>query len=378
MSDTQIKIRLLSEPDIIEAGALDMPGCVEEMEQVFKLLSDGDYRMSGASANSHGAMVTFPETTDHPGMPTEGEDRRFMAMDAYLGGDYHMCGVKWYGSNIANRQKGLPRSIHTLELNDPDTGAPLAFMSANLISSYRTGAVPALGVKHLAAPDAHVVGVVGPGVMNKTALRAFMAVRPGIDLVRVKGRGKRSLDSYVSFVHENYPQVKVEVVESVEDAVRGADIVSLATNENGNGIAGYPFIDRAWAKPGSVICVPSDGNADEDWLASDAVRMVVDNYDMYETWGHELGFPVHEQVGIIGSKYVDMVRAGVVGRDQVVGLGDIVAGKRAGRDSDDQVVVYSIGGMVLEDIAWGTRLYRTALEKGIGKDFTLWDAPALA
>ena len=53
-------------------------------------------------------------------------------MPAYLGGRFQTSGVKWYGSNIANREKGLPRSILTMILNDIDTGAPLAFMSANL------------------------------------------------------------------------------------------------------------------------------------------------------------------------------------------------------------------------------------------------------
>ena len=107
-------------------------------------------------------------------MPVAGPDRRFMAMCSYLGGSYNMCGLNWYGSNVDNREKGLPRSILTLMLNDPDTGAPLALMSANLISSYRTAAVPAVGVRYLARKDVHTVGIIGPGVMNKTTLRSFL------------------------------------------------------------------------------------------------------------------------------------------------------------------------------------------------------------
>lgn len=62
-----------------------------------------------------------------------------MAIPAYLGGDYQMAGVKWYGSNIENKEKGLPRSILRMTLSDKDTGAPIAFMSADLLSAYRTG-----------------------------------------------------------------------------------------------------------------------------------------------------------------------------------------------------------------------------------------------
>jgi len=135
----------LSEADMIAAGVTDMHQCVDTMEEMFALFAAGDYRMTGESNDSHGAMMTFPETSPFPNMPVPTEDRRFMAMPAYLGGDFQTTGVKWYGSNIANREKGLPRSILMFTLNDTDTGAPFAFMSANLLSAYRTGAVPGVG-----------------------------------------------------------------------------------------------------------------------------------------------------------------------------------------------------------------------------------------
>ena len=111
-------------------------------------------------------------------MPKPTADRRFMAMPAYLGGRFRTAGVKWYGSNIENREKGLPRSILMFVLNDADTGAPLAFMSANLLSAYRTGAVPGVGARHLARKNSRVIGILGPGVMAKTSLSAFIAVCP--------------------------------------------------------------------------------------------------------------------------------------------------------------------------------------------------------
>lgn len=126
---TRIDFIYLSEPDMIRAGVTDMAACVDTMEEMFALLYRGDYRMAGASNNSHGSIVLFPENSPFPGMPTATPDRRFMAMPAYLGGRFRTAGMKWYGSNIENRQKGLPRSILTFVLNDADTGAPLAFMS---------------------------------------------------------------------------------------------------------------------------------------------------------------------------------------------------------------------------------------------------------
>ena len=61
-------------------------------------LNRGDYVMGGENHNSHGCMVTFPDNPEFEGMPKNGEDRRFMAMPAYLGGNFKMAGMKWYGS----------------------------------------------------------------------------------------------------------------------------------------------------------------------------------------------------------------------------------------------------------------------------------------
>ena len=162
---------------MIRAGVTDMPACVDAMEEMFALLHRGDYRMAGANNNSHGSIVMFPEHSPFPTMPKPTTDRRFMAMPAYLGGSFGTAGMKWYGSNIANRDKGLPRSILMFILNDADTGAPLAVMSANLLSAYRTGAIPGVGARHLARRDSRVVGIVGPGVMARTSLSAIQAVK---------------------------------------------------------------------------------------------------------------------------------------------------------------------------------------------------------
>ena len=140
--DTKIDFLYLSEPDMIKAGVKDMSKCVDCMEDLLVTLNKGDYMMGGENHNSHGCMIMFPDDPKFPGMPKNGPDRRFMAMPAYLGGKHQLAGMKWYGSNIENKEKGLPRSILMMMLNDKDTGAPLALMSANLLSSYRTGGCP--------------------------------------------------------------------------------------------------------------------------------------------------------------------------------------------------------------------------------------------
>jgi ornithine cyclodeaminase/alanine dehydrogenase-like protein (mu-crystallin family) len=94
----KIDFLYLSEPDMIKAGVKDMAKCVEVMEDMMVTLKKGDYVMGGENHNSHGCMVTFPDNPEFEGMPKNGEDRRFMAMPAYLGGNFQMAGMKWYGS----------------------------------------------------------------------------------------------------------------------------------------------------------------------------------------------------------------------------------------------------------------------------------------
>ena len=142
----------LSEQDMIDAGVLDAARCVDVCEEVFSLLATGDYLMGGPNHNSHGMGVVFPKETQFPNMPVAGPDRRFVAMPGYLGGRFDVCGLKWYGSNQANPKRGLPRSVLTVQLNDKETGEPLCLMSANLLSSARTGGVPAVAARYPGAP----------------------------------------------------------------------------------------------------------------------------------------------------------------------------------------------------------------------------------
>lgn len=252
---TRIDFIYLNEQDMIAAGVKDMASCVDAMEETLQLVGSGDYRMGGPEGNSHGSMMTFPAAPEHEGMPEDGAHRRFMAMPAYLGGSFQTAGCKWYGSNLANREHGLPRSVLMFTLNDKDTGAPLAYMSANLLSAYRTGAIPGVGARHLARKDARTVGIVAPGVMNKTSLEAFMAVNPKLEHVKVMGRTRARAEEFAVWATEQYPQLTTEVVDTVEAAVRDADIVTIAPTTPA-GSENYLRIERDWVKPGAFISLP--------------------------------------------------------------------------------------------------------------------------
>ena len=375
--DTRIKFLYLSETDMIKAGVKNMDQCVEAMEDLLVTLNKGDYVMAGVNHNSHGAQVIFPDDPQFEGMPKNADDRRFMAMPAYLGGKYQMAGMKWYGSNCENKASGLPRSILMMMLNDKDTGAPLALMSANLVSCYRTGAIPGVGAKYLAGKDSETVTIIGPGVMGRTCLLAFLSVCPKITTVKVKGRGQRSLHAFEEFVKKECPQIQqVIVCDSMEEAVKDSDIICVTSTAPVKEID-FPYIAEDWVKKGALICLPSAARFDDDFLIN-RCKKVVDNYKLYEAWAEEFPYPSYEMVQIIGSKFTDYLHEGRIQREDIVDIADIINKKHPGRESDDEIIVYSVGGMPVEDIAWGGTVYRNALKEGIGVELPLWDQPDMA
>ena len=288
-----------------------------------------------------------------------------------------MAGMKWYGSNTENKQKGLPRSILMMMLNDKDTGAPLALMSANLLSAYRTGAIPGVGAKYLARKGSKVVSIIGPGVMGKTSLAAFLSVCPEIDTVKIKGRGQKSIDSFVEYVKTDFPQIKnIVVCETMEDAIRDSDIIS-ATTSVGNKESMFPYIDEKWIKEGALICMPSAARFDESFYVDSNTKLVVDNYKLYEAWAEEYPYPSYDPVQIVGCKFMDLLHDNKIAREDIIDIADVIIGRLPGRDNDKQRIIYSVGGMPVEDIAWGETVYKNAVKMGIGIKLPLWDAPEL-
>lgn len=369
----------LNEPDMIAAGVTDMARCVEVMEEALILLKQGDFRMAGLAAMSHGAEIEFPEHPEFPGMPADGPDRRFMAMPAYLGGRFGTTGVKWYGSNIENRNKGLPRSIHMFILNDTDTAMPLAVMAGNLISAYRTGAIPGVTVKHLARQDARVFGIVGPGVIGRMVTESTLSQRPDIDRIVVKGVDDADVQRYAEYIHPRFPNVKsIEAADSIEQVVRESDILTVTATTDPAGPSGYPYINREWIKTGATLLLPAAVRFDDEFISSGEARLVVDSWRLYDAWAEEYGEAGYQSISIVGLQWHRLVHGGLVARERIEEIADIATGTIPARQNDDEIILFSAGGMPVEDVAWATEVYRTAIEKGIGVQLNLWETPALA
>ncbi len=376
--DTSLKFLYLNEEDMINAGVKNMDKCILTMEDMFMLLHKEDYRMGGENANEHGIRVSFPKESDVAGMPIHKPDYRFMTMPAYLGGRFKMFGIKSYGSNPDNAQKGLPRSILMMSLMDATTGAPLAYMSANILSAMRTGATSGVGAKHLSVKNPKVVSIIGPGTMSKYTLYSFITAQPSIEVVRIKGRSKRGIDNFISYCKKNFPTIREYIVcNDVQEVCKDADIVFYGTT-NAAKYEENPTVKKEWLKKGALVIAASALLVDTEFLSDKDVKLISDNYKMYDGWGSGQPLPTQKNVStLLGMGFYDAVTEGKIPREAITDMGEILTGEKSGRDSEEQIILYAVGGMPIEDVAWGYDCYMNAINNNIGTELKVWDKPEL-
>lgn len=372
MAGKRTEILYLNEQDMIKAGVLDAKHCVDVLDEMFKLIGQGDYIMGGPNGDEHGIKVNFPDNPQFPGMPANGPDRRFMAMVGYLGGRFHVSGCKWYGSNVANPERGLPRSVLMVTLNDPDTCEPLAFMSGNLISAVRTGCVPGVGVRYLAKANSKVCSCIGGGPIAKACLNGIMAECKTITKVAVYDINDNNADKFLQWVEDEF---KVETVKcsSMEEVTRMGDLISVATSR-----VKPVVLKNEWLQAGSTLLLTGACRLDQEFITS--ANIVYDNPSMHKAYmadarrsaaGIEATYN-----GMMAGDIYRMIDAGKLPpMDEAVGLGDIAIGKAQGRSNDSERFILQTGGMPTEDLAWGQEVYSNAKKMNIGVNLVLWDEP---
>ncbi len=361
----------MSEPDMIEAGVLDAKACTDTCEEVFKLLAQGDYLMGGANHNSHGMGIVFPETSPFKNMPVAGPDRRFVAMPGYLGGRFDVCGVKWYGSNQENKKHGLPRSVLTVMLNDKETGEPLVLMSANLLSSARTGGVPAVASRYLAPQGSEVLAVVGCGAINKSCTAHIVSQNPSLQKVVCYDLFPEAASAFVKFVESDLG-LQAQVAKELPDAVGEADLVTVAASRL------KPLgVEDSWFKQKATVLLTGPMQANEEfWTKS---QIVYDNIHLHEAYVQEA-----REAPDLDAAY-DAVIGGplyrLIDQDKLpelansLDLGHLILDSETARETERDRKVFVACGMSVFDLGWGYDLYKRALAKNIGTKLTLWDEP---
>jgi ornithine cyclodeaminase/alanine dehydrogenase-like protein (mu-crystallin family) len=317
-----MKLLVLSEHDV--EHLLTYPECIEVMAEAL-------------SATARGEVTNPLRSVLRP----EGAAGFLGLMPAYRGGEKPAFGLKEICLFPGNPARGLDTHLGGVLLHSGETGELLAIMNASAITAIRTAAVSALATRLLAREDAKVHAIIGAGVQARSHLNAIPHARK-IEEVRICSRTRAKAEKLAG--------ANVRVVDSIEEAVRGADIISTTTSSR------EPVIHRSWIAPGAHINAVGSSIAAARELDSDTVAAAALYVDRRESTLNESG------------DYLSAVREGTIAGPQHIRgeLGEILTGKAEGRRSRDEITLFKSLGIAIEDLASAQFLYEKAKRVGAG------------
>jgi ornithine cyclodeaminase/alanine dehydrogenase-like protein (mu-crystallin family) len=320
MSDDQL---LYLSQDDVEALDVPMARIIEAVEAAFREKGEGRVEMP-------------PKPGIHPG----GGDNFIHAMPAYIPA-LRSAGVKWVSGFPQNYKRGLPYIAGLLIFNDVETGIPLSVMDCIWITAKRTGAATAVAAKHLARPDSRVVGVLGCGVQGRTNVEALNVLFP-LERVMAYDLSAEAAAEYAEEL-ESTLDLEVIVVDTPRDAVSGCDLVVTA-----GPILKEPHrtIQAGWLEEGAFASLVDFDSYWHPAAMKETTKFCTD--DMAQ-------LRYYQSVGYF--QEIPVVHAD---------LGELVTGKKPGRQTPDERTMTANLGLALDDMAVAPLLYQAALDAGIG------------
>lgn len=313
----------LSQADVVNVG-LTMAKILEAVEKGFEEMG-------------HGRVEMPPKPGIHPG---EGGNNFIHAMPSYIPA-MKSAGVKWVSGYPGNQAKGHPYISGLLILNDPDTGIPIAVMDCVWITAMRTGAASAVSAKYLARPESSTIGILACGVQGHTNLEAMNVIFP---LKRVMAFDPNAKNAQRLSDFGRKLGLNVEIVDDPKKAVTGCDIVVTS-----GPILKMPHatIQAGWMAPGTFASlVDFDSYFTRDAL-KEADKWTTDHIGQY-TYYKDAGGYFKECPEIYAE------------------LGELVTGKKKGRENHYEKTFAANLGLAMEDMAVAPLIYRLAVEKNIG------------
>jgi len=280
--------------------------------------------------------------------PNAGAEGHFNVLRGAIGGGIGLAGVKVVGDFVGNYTKDLPSELGLLCLFDPGTRAPVAVIDASGITDMRTGAVTAVGAKYLAPGRPKVLGHIGSRGTAYWNVRLLDRLF-GFEEIRVHSRRAASRDE---FARRLTGELGKQVIATADwrSCAEGADIVVEASRLS----APEPLLRTDWIKPGALVIPYGTMSAVELSLTDIMSKIVVDD------WGQC-------RSGKFGALRPH-VEAGKLTEDTLhAELGQIVAGLRPGRVSDDETILFWHRGLSLSDIALGHAILAKAAPAGAGQ-----------
>jgi alanine dehydrogenase len=258
-------------------------------------------------------------------------------------------GLKTLTATPGNRKPGS--TYFAMLYFDVETGALLAVIPATYITGIRTGAASGVATKYLAREDARTVGLFGAGFQGRNQVAAIREVRP---IERVKIFDVADPPARALAKELEAEGIQATVASSPEETVRGSDIVASATT------ASEPPIRGAWLAPGchvNAVGANAPTKREVDAETFSRARVVVD---------------FEEQVLQEAGDLMAAIESGSFAKDRIhAELGDVVIGKKKGRESREQVTLFKSVGVAIEDVAVAAWVYQEAKKRGLGTDLDL-------
>jgi alanine dehydrogenase len=296
-------------------------------------------------AQGEGKTVIYPRVHLVPEDSAKGHFNVLRGFIQPLG----VAGVKVVGDFYHNFERGFPSEFGILNLFDPDTGLIRAMVDATGITEMRTGAVTAVGAKYLARKNSRVLGHIGARGSAYWNVRLLDHLFD-FDEIRVHSRRPESRDAFGQRLSRDLGK-RIRVVDNWEDCIRDADIVVEASRLT----APQPLLKTEWIKKAALVVPYGTMSAVELSLTDIMDKMVVDD------WGQcQKGLPY----GAL-RQHVDQ---GKLSEENLhAELGGIVAGKKSGRENDNETILFWHRGLSLSDIALGHAMLEKARGLGIGQ-----------
>jgi 2,3-diaminopropionate biosynthesis protein SbnB len=271
---------------------------------------------------------------------------RIIAMPAYVGGEAPMSGLKWIGSKHDNPSKrGMERASGLIILNDPHSNYPIAVMETSLISGMRTAAVTVIGARHLAKKGFERVACMGCGVIASMQLTSMLEQFPHIRTIYLYDLNAEAAGKLGDRLKETHPRLEVVVAPDAESAVREGEVVITCT------VADKPYIPYEWLQKGAFVSNISIMDVHKEVFVK-ADKVVVDDWDQS-----------NREKKVINQ----LVLEGKFSREQLhAELGEILIGKKTGRQTEEEIIILNPMGMAVEDIASAQEIYRKAVAENIG------------
>jgi alanine dehydrogenase len=314
---------------------LDMPSAIRIVEKV--------YRSHGRDKVLMPPKITLDLGEGRPWPPYKGY---MNAMPAYLG-DADIAGIKWAGGFQENWKTGLPFITAMILLINPKNGVFVAIMDGAHITALRTGAASAVCAKYLARKDSSVLGIIGAGVQGRTHLRALHHLFKLKD-VRVIDIKEGAAEAYAREMKAE-TGLNISPKKSYREVAEGADIICTLTT------ADEPMVQKEWLKKGSLVISAGSYEELDSKVVLSADKIVVDSWAQTSHRG----------------ELARLVEAGKLGKKNIhAEIGEILAGKKKGRERDDEDILAIPIGLGSLDIGCAFEVYQKALEKKVGTPFS--------